>query len=306
MRIACLVGLVILAAGCAADESAGPGLPAGRQIAVVTSADPAVHLFAEPIRARLEIVVDREKLDPDRLAFEPRFLPYDVVEQSASRESRGELEVLRYEYVLRCLRIACIPEVLASAAGDNETGRGERQVLRLQPSAVTHAGRDGERRIVARAFWPELVSVSRIRESDVPAYGYVFKTSTTPLPEPDYRVAPPLLAAGLVVGALALLALPAALLVGWARRRRQAQPVPEPEQELTALERALLLVEWAREREDGAERREALEVLAVELDALAHRELSFTARALAWAAPSPSPAAADDLVRAVREADGHA
>jgi hypothetical protein len=112
-----------------------------------------------------------------------------------------------------------------------------------------------------------------------------------------------LLGAGLVAGALALLALPAALAVGWLRRRRPPPAVVE-EEEVPALERALRLVEWARDRENGGERREALEVLAVELEAVESRELSVSARALAWSPVAPTPADADALVTSVRRWDG--
>jgi hypothetical protein len=301
-----LAALALLAAGCGAESEAGGDLPAGRQIAVIASVEPTVHLFAEPVRARLEIVVDRDRLDPDRIEVEPGFLPYDVYGQSEERERRGGLEIITREYLLRCLRIACIPEILASAAGEAESGRGERQTIRMRPAFVRYDDPDGEERIVARGRWPETVSVSRIKESDVPRFGYVFKTSATPLPEADYRVSPAVLGGGLLAAGLALLLLPAVLLVGWFRGRRPAEPVAEPEPELTPLQRALLLVEWARDRENGAERREALEVLAGELDAADREELSSAARTLAWSAPSPAPGAADELVRAVREGDSHA
>ena len=77
---------------------------------------------------------------------------------------------------------------------------------------------------------------------------------------------------------------------------------------MTPLERALALVEWARDRENGAERREALEVLAVELEAVESPGLAESARSLAWSPVSPSPEAAAALVettrRDVTESDG--
>lgn len=305
MTRALVLGAVALVlAGCGAESEPGADLPGGRQIAVIASVDPAVHLFAEPVRARVEIVVDRDQLDPDRLELEPRFLPYDVYGQSEEREQRGRFEVIRQEYLLRCLRIACIPPILPSDAGDAESGRGERHVIQMRPVLVRYDDPDGEERVVARARLPETVSVSRIKVSDVPRFGFLFQTSATPLPEPDYRVSPALLGWGLIAAALALLAVPAALVAGWLRKRRRAAPVADPEPELTLLQRALLLVEWARDRENGAERREALEVLAVELEAVEHGELATHARTLAWSAPSPAPAAADELVRAVREVEG--
>jgi hypothetical protein len=103
-------------------------------------------------------------------------------------------------------------------------------------------------------------------------------------------------------GAVALLALPVGLFVGWIRRRRP--PPAEPEPELPPLERALRLVEWARERQNGVERRKALEALAVELDVSGRAALAENTRALAWSSASPSPAASDELVTSVREPNG--
>jgi hypothetical protein len=295
--LAVLVTAVLLVAGCGGEEEAAD-LPIGKQISARGTFTPTVHLFAEPVVARVEIVVDRDLLDSARVRPETEFLPYDVKDTATSREDRGRFTVLRYEYLLRCLRIACIPEILSSAAGEAESGRGERRAFRLPAARVLYDDPEGETRTLTRATFPELVSVSRIKQSDVPSFGFVFKTSETPLPQPDYRVSPTVLGAGMLAGALALLALPAALVVGGLRRRRPPPPAEKPE--LTPLERALRLVEWAKEWEDGTERREALEVLAVELEAVERPTLAESARALAWSPVSPSPEAADRLVEEVK------
>ena len=300
-RLLALAAAVAVLPACGGDEEAAADLPLGKQIAATASVDPGVQLFAEPVRATVEVVVDTEHLDPARLQLETELLPYDVVERSDSVERHGRFAVLRYEHLIRCVRIDCIPEILASAAGEAESGRGERRNISLPPARVLYDDPDEGERLVARALWPGLVAVSRIRESDVPSFGYVFKTSVAPLPEPDYRVSPALLGGGLLVAAALLLALPASLLIGWARRRRPVPVEAETGPELTPLERALLLVEWAREREDGVERREALEVLATELDALERDSLARSARTLAWSPASPAPESADELVRHVRE-----
>jgi hypothetical protein len=302
-----LTAIALLGAGCGGSDRAAD-LPLGRQVSAKATLTPTVHLFAEPVVARVDVVVDRDHVDPARVRTETEFLPYDVKQVKRAREDRGRFTLLRYEYTLRCLRIACIPEILPSEAGEAETGRGERRTFRLPAAKVLSEDPGGETRTLGRARWPELVSVSRIKQSDVPETpetDYVFKTSVTPLPEPDYRVPPTLLGAGLLAGALALLALPAALVIGWLRRRRPP-PVVEHEPALSPLERALRLVEWAREQDDGAERRQALEVLAVELEAEERAELAESARTLAWSPASPSPEAADRLVGSVRGADGRA
>jgi hypothetical protein len=295
------VAAALLVAGCGGEEESAKA-PLGRKIAARAS----VHVFAEPVRAELEVVVDRDQLDPDRVRIETRFLPYDVKAEQSSSEERGRFTVLRREYVLRCLRIACIPDVLESAAGGAETGRGERRTIQLRPARVLYERENGKTRFLRNAPWPEVVSVSRLKESDVPEFGrFVFKTSVAPLPPPDYRVSPTALGIGLLFAALAVLALPAVLVARWYRRRRP-EPSVEPEPELTPLERAIRIVEWAGGRESDAERREALEVLAVELDAESEAELARSTRTLAWSPTSPSPERAAGLVAEVRGVVGAA
>ena len=282
--------LVVGVGGCAGTDEAGE-LPLGRH-------------FAARVFEGVDGLVDRDHVDPDDVRLQTDFLPYDIQASAKRRTDRGRFTELRYEWLLRCLRVACIPEILQSAAGEAETGRGERRTFALPAARVLYDDPDGEQRTLTRATWPELVSVSRIKQSDVPEFGgFVFKSSVAPLPEPDFRVSPTVLGAGLLAGALLLLALPAALVVGWWRRRR-----PEPEivvePELSPLEKALRLVEWAGDRENGTERREALEVLAVELEAVESDALASSVRGLAWSPASPSPEAAVGLVERVRERDG--
>jgi hypothetical protein len=301
---ALIVGLAAAGCGGGEEEADASELPLGRKVSAQATLDPTVHVFAEPVLARLEVVVDNEEIDPDRVSVETKFLPYDVKATSGSRTTRGRFTTITYEYVLRCLRIACIPDVLQSAAGEAESGRGERRAFNLPSADVLVEDADGGTKVVRSVRWPELVSVSRLKESDVSEFDeFVFKTSVAPLPEPDYRISPTLLGFGLLAAALALLALPATLVVRWLRGRRPAAPIVELEPEPTPLARALRLVEWARGRENGSERREALEVLAVELDVVALPELAGSARALAWSAASPSPEAAGTLVEEVRDSD---
>jgi len=49
--------LVLVAAGCGGEE-AGSDLPLGKRVAATATLDPTVHVFAEPVTATLEVVVD--------------------------------------------------------------------------------------------------------------------------------------------------------------------------------------------------------------------------------------------------------
>lgn len=313
---AAAVGLVValLGAGCGGGEGSPP-LPEGRFIAASQSITPDVQLFAEPVIARVDVIVDRDRFDPAFVRVAGKFEPYELDgEIVRTRRDLGGYTHLRYEFTLRCLVYGCLEEVGGGPAEPLaggipppvETqggGFGERKTVELVPARVVYDDPEGKTRVLRSVFWPPVQSVSRLNfgDTEVTGIGFPFEASVTPLPGVSYRVSPPLLAAGLLLGALALLALPA-VLVG--RSLRREPPAMCSESELSALEKALRLVEWARERSD-AERREALEALAVELEA-GESELAAPARRLAWSRARPSPEAADELVQSVRESGGTA
>lgn len=304
-RLLAAAALALLAVGCGgAGDADAP--PPGRFVATSRALTPSVHLFAEPVVARLDVVVDRERLDPDRVRLRASFLPYELVHSVArTRRDFTRFTRLRYEYTLRCLDAACVPTQHATVLGAQESGRPERLTVRFKPARVLYDDPStGEVRQLRRVWWPPLESTSRINSTDLNAFQTQFRTTVAPLPEPSYRLAPPLLAGLLLAGALALLALPAALAAAWVVRRRP--PPAEPEPEAPPLERALRLVERALERGGDAERREALELLAHELDGAGLAGPAGSARELAWSQAPPAPERVSRLVEEVREAGGAA
>ena len=298
--LALLAAIAALAAGCGGSEPAA--LPHHRAIVATASLDPPTHLFAEPVQARVDVLVDGAKLDPARIRVKTAFAPYEVLSATREREDLGGLTRFRYRFTIRCLLIECVPKIIPSAAGEAESGRGDRMTFDFGRVRVLYRDPKGEPRPVASAAWPTLESVSRINAPSVPDIGFVFKTSVTPLPSATYRIAPALLAVLLLAVAALLFVLPAVLVSRWWRSRQPAAPAPEPE--LPPLERALRLVERSLRREDGPERREALEVLAHELDVADGSPLALDARGLAWSAPSPSRRSAEELVETVRRSNG--
>jgi hypothetical protein len=308
--VACLA---LLAAGCGGEGDVPP-LPEGRSLAVEQSLTPDVQLFAEPVVARVDVLVDGERFDPSRVRVAGFFDPFELDgEVARERRDQGRYTHLRYEFTLRCLVWECLPHTddpgatPVSVGGDVQRpppvgGVRDRRTHKLRAARVLYDDPQKGTQRVSNVTWPEVVSVSRLNFSDrdVSVLGFPFEASVTPLPEASYRFPPTLVGIGLVVAALALLALPAGLVVR--SFRRQPAPVVEMEEpELAPLERALRLVEWACEGEP-AERREALEVLAGELEAEDRADLAEDARRLAWSRESPSPEAAVQLVQRVREA----
>lgn len=303
MRRALPLVALALVAGCGGG-SEGPAPPPGKALATHRSLTPAAHLFADPVRARFDVVVDRERLDPDRVRVRVDFLPYRMVGGlRRSRDDYARFTRLRYEATLRCLTVACIPQRLGSVLGDQE-GRGERRTFRFDPARVLYDDPEtGRLRNLRRVWWPPLDSISRLATVN-PQLGFLapgaeLEATLAPVREPGYRVPPWLLAAALLAAAAALLAFPGVRAVRWYRARR---PEAEPSSPQSALERALLQVERARDAGDDEARRDALEALALELDANGGDPHARDARRLAWSPERPERAETTRLVAAVRKA----
>jgi hypothetical protein len=314
--LALLAGLALLAAGCGGTETRP--LPKGRALSASWSLSPAAALFGEPVQARVDMLLDREQLDPGGISFQPDFTPFEVVgEPSVSREDLGGFTRLRYEWTLRCITLGCIKlvnggpqEIPPGGIPPPSTGQGgfgERKTVRIKAVPIQYEDDSGKTRVLRRVIWPDVQSISRLNLADtsVTGFGFPFRASATPLPEATFRISPWLLGPLLVAVAGALLAFAAIVL--WRVLRRKPAPVVEDAgPELTPLERALQLVEWSCEQPNGTERRKALEVLAGELGADGRPDLVDEARGLAWSATTPSPEAAGQLAYRVREGDGPA
>lgn len=322
MRVLAIAAAALAAlavTGCGGDDT--PRLPEGRFLAARQTVTPQVHLFAEPIVARVDVIVDTDRYDPERLRLVPSFKPYEEqADPVVKRRDSGRYTHLSYEYTLRCLVYDCLQEVgggppqiqpggIPPPPSAQSGGFGERNTIRFDAARVIYDDPDKGDRTVQNVQWPEVQSVSRLHyggvsnssflpgAAGVSGIGFPFQASVTPLPEASYRVSPNLLGAGLLAGALLLLVLPAALVVRELRRKDEV--VVEEAPELPPLEKALVLVEWARHRPES-ERREALEALVVELDA-EESPLARDAQRLAWSPAAPLPQAMTELVQHVRE-----
>ena len=313
MRRAALLLLtaVVFAAGCSEEEDA-TAPPPGRFVATSRALTPTAHLFGDPVEARVDVVVDRKRLDPDGVELRVDFLPYRLIEGGIRRSRRdfSAFTRVRFEMTLRCLTIRCVPSRIASVLGDQE-GRGERRTFRFDPARVVYEDpKSGEERHLRRVWWPPLDAISGLSATNSEvgsgsftafAPGAEFASTVAPALEPGYRLPPPLLATFLFGAAALVLAFPATLVARELRRRR---PPPEDDRELPPLERALARVEWAGRAGDEEERREALEALAFELDAAGEESEAREARALAWAAEEPAPERMAALVERLRRSDG--
>jgi len=306
-----VVGLFAVAlAGCGGSD-APPLLAGGKTANVQGSLTPIVHLFGEPVVARIDVVMDGDQVDPADVVVKSDFKPYETVGTTkVEREDLGRFTHLRYTTTLRCLEIDCIPNTFKySDVPISQTPelplfpenqqRDEKRRYDFAPTLVTDGEGEGAKTL-GRVVWPPLRSLSRINwyDSSVVGQGFPFASNVTPLPETSYRISPTLLGVLLLALALALVGLPVGYLVRSRRARRDPKTGTAPH--LSPLERALALVEWASRRPSVDERREALEALAYELDGEGG-ETADRARAQGWSPPTPESAQMTDLVASVRE-----
>ena len=188
-----LAALVLLAAGCG-EEDAGTAPPPGRFVATSRALTPTAHLFGEPVEARVDVVVDRRRLDPD--AFSSGSTSCRTGSSTAASgvaaATSPNFSRVRFELTLRCLTIRCVPSRIASVLGAQE-GRGERRTYRFKPARVVYDDpKTGEvrhlRRVVVAAARRDLglsaTPRSRAPVLDAFAPGAEFKSTVTPVLEP--------------------------------------------------------------------------------------------------------------------------
>jgi len=273
-----VAGLAALALAGGHDGGAPTALPTGDDgVAVRTLLTPRGVLFGDPVLARVDIVVDRERVDSEELELDTQFAPFLVRRQTRARTDFERFTQLRFRFELECLEAACVPDTFEKP---------------IQfPQALVRKGATE----LAEAEWPLFLISARVRESAATATQREWRAAPVLRPA-TYRASPTLLSGLLVVVAVLLLGVATAALavglrgVSLKRRRR-----------LTALERALAVLEQAHATGAAEEQRLALDRLADELRETGAGELAVSARRLAWAEDAPALERTAALSDGVRE-----
>jgi hypothetical protein len=251
------------------------GRPVGADgFAAQLSVSPRNQLFGQQLVARMDLLVDREVLDPDRVSLSTEFDPFTPAgETRRSRSDYDRFTRLRWDFPLECLVPNCVPETLTKE-------------FDLGSTVVRHRGQP-----IGIVEWPSVTIASRVGDFEQAQQAGrgpqqqqnvdLLWRATLRLRQATYTVDPTVLTAGLTGFALLLLvsslyflqvAFPSAPL-GFRRLRRV---------KLTPLERALAVLERAHERGIEREQRLALDELARELRTGGRSDLASDARQLAW------------------------
>jgi hypothetical protein len=269
--------LVIAAACIAAPTSSAAGSAAG--VRVKTSVTPRATSFGDSITARVDVVVDRRRVDPRSVRINPSFGSWTQAgAPRASSGAVGSLFIHSWRFTLTCLDVVCLP------------GK-EPLVVQLPQMPVTARSVDGSTLIV-RAGWPAFSVAGRTS----PAKGSAtpFEQETT-LPAATYRLSPTLLALALDIVAGLLVAFACSLVAVAIVRRQEGRGRTVDKR--SPLVRALAFVREAQGRR-ADDRRRAVGLLARTLGRDEDR-LAGVASRVAWSAEEPSPDKLEELARTV-------
>jgi hypothetical protein len=244
-------------------------------ISVNGTIGPPQHMFGDPIRARLEVVLDAERVNPDSVKVRANFTPYRPLQPpTQTRSSAGSITRLRFDYRLACLTYRCVPL------------RGQKR-FELKNAAVEYNTRSGGSVRTEEIDWPTLTVSGRIAPNRF--WEAQTRAEFRELAPPTYSVRPGLIAAvalplAVIFGAAALVLILRLLPLARIAERLGLKTVDRR----TPLERALAQVRETSTPDRAEEGRRALERLAHELRRARNPELAGTATELAWSRQFPA------------------
>jgi hypothetical protein len=298
LRIAGLAVLALVALGLAGIVLLGPEgkdtgavspVPAEQAppIEARVSLRPATVYFGDTVTARVDITLDRSRVDPESVILVTSFDPWqELGDPQEVRREGGTTTHLRTTWRLRCLLSVCLPP----AGG---------LVTTFDPATVTYRpiGANAAPADPLLSAWPRLVQTTRLDQNAAPAapgsgrspFETPWRADLVSMPAVSYRVDPDTAGPALfgVAGVLALLGFGLAYA---GRPRRRPQPVveaPPPPPPVSPLEQALALLEDGAAVNGSTDRRRALELVAAALASHGDDDLARHARDLAWSRHGP-------------------
>jgi hypothetical protein len=262
-----------------------------------------VH-FGDTIIAKVEVTVDRSRVDPDSIRLNTDFTPWKAAgAPKVVRRDGNSTTYVETQYTLRCLESFC-------------TTPEEESVQSFRAARITYAARadapGGAGTRTVRAAWPEVLVTARYAPPSASQSARQpptrWQADLLSLPAATYRVGPWVLVALLLLMAAALAAA-AVLIVLRTRPRAAAVPVAVPAgvtgaPVISPLEYALELLEDTARVNGSGDQRRALELVADGLVVHGDRTLGRIARALAWSRPVPKIDETRGLARKARAVFG--
>ena len=166
----------------AAAEQRPPG--AGNRGAVA-SLEPRIILFGDMIKAHVDVLLDRRKVDPRSVRVSTEFLPWEIVgPQIRTRRDSGASTYLRSTFTLRCTSSPCLPNNTASAL-EFTRARSSRTRPRARLPSV--------RRSIA-VDWPILLVYSRFAvanaEGSTSSSAALWRADLESFPSATYGIPP--------------------------------------------------------------------------------------------------------------------
>jgi len=301
--VAAVAAVVVVAAlGSRSHSSTAASLDPGQVLAAAANISPQSLLFGEPVHIRIDAVIDRRQLDPNRVHVDANWAPYQPVAPMArTRADVGPYTRLRWIVAVHCVIVDCVPQA----------GSIARQVF--SSTAVRYDGqaKNGKTPDPITITWPQISAVSRLDPIDIERRAIVqrvgpggqvraalppWRVSTANLDQVSYAITP----SAVFWGSLALALL---LVAGACLLLRPFLPslglLPRRARPVTGLERAVAAVEHARGGA-AADERKALELLAAELRKSGSGGLAWAASELAWSAGRPQADRSIALTDSVR------
>ena len=190
-----VVGALVAVLALRDDGSSTAALDRAQALEARVVVSPRVVLFGDTVTARVQVALDRGRIDPDSLRVEAEFTPWQLVRAPQRIRRDGDRATyVETVYALRCLGPPCVPTRASSSR--------EFEAVKLTYSEV--AGRQQSTEV----RWPVLVVNTRLVSDDFgrnDEYGTAWHADLATLPAASYRMSPALLLALLLGGAALLL-----------------------------------------------------------------------------------------------------
>ena len=260
----------------AAPSSAPP-------ITVETSLSPRSIYFADVVSARVDVFVDRRRVDPASIQMSTPFGRWKQLRPVRSAtESDSSFVHRTWWFTIACFAQSCVPRVKSVQAD-------------VLPKLTVSGRTTGGTTVQVRQPWPVLNVATRFAPPAV--HALVNLKTQRSVPAATFRFSPtPLSLVFTVVGALLVAGGLGLGVVEFVRRRGTRRTVVDRR---PSLARSLALVRKA-ESGEVEERRRAVGLLARVLPEDDHG-LAGAASEVAWSDPDPSPDELEELARRVED-----